>query len=47
MALLKMEEWYDLARETNWTPGYVSSEELYPKPMSNNFDIPLEKWEAF
>ena len=47
MALLQMDEWYDLARETNWTPSYVSEDELFPAPMSNNFDIPVETWETF
>ena len=47
MALLQMDEWYDLARETNWTPSYVSEDELFPTPMSNTFDIPVETWETF
>lgn len=47
MAKLKMEEWYDLARETNWTPGYVTEEELFPEIMAKSFDIPTEEWEAF
>ena len=47
MALLKMEEWYDLARETNWTPSYVSKEELYPETMADDFGIPEDVWESF
>ena len=47
MALLQMDEWYDLARETNWTPSYVSEDELFPTPMSNSFDISVETWETF
>ena len=47
MALLQMSDWYDLARETNWTPKYVSEDELFPEPMANSFDIPLEQWETF
>ncbi len=47
MALLKMEDWYDLARETNSTADYVSADELFPKPMSDSFDIPVEEWETF
>ena len=44
MALLEMEEWYDLARETNWTPGYVTEDELYPAPMADDHDISIEAW---
>ena len=47
MALLKMEDWYDLARDTNWTPGYVSEDDLFPEPMSKDFGIPVEAWETF
>ena len=47
MALLIMEEWYDLARETNWTPSYASEEELYPETMSEDFGIPLNVREPF
>jgi toluene monooxygenase system protein A len=47
MALLKMEDWYDLARETNWTPGYVTEEELYPEPMAKDHGITVEQWESF
>jgi hypothetical protein len=47
MAFLEMSEWYDLARETNWTPKYVSEDELFPAPMSNSFGIPVEEWETF
>ncbi|MZR29635.1 YHS domain-containing protein [Sneathiella litorea] len=47
MAMLKMEDWYDLARETSWTPSYVRVDEMFPKPMSNDFDIPISEWEKF
>ena len=26
MALLDMHEWYDFARDTNWTPTYVAED---------------------
>ena len=26
MELLKSTEWYDVARDTNWTPRYVSEQ---------------------
>ena len=47
MAMLKMEDWYDLGRQTNWTPKYVELDELYPKPMADDFGIPLSVWESF
>jgi toluene monooxygenase system protein A len=40
-------DWYDLARTTNWTPGYVSTEELFPPELSGDMDIPKESWEAY
>lgn len=47
MALLEMEEWYDIARETNWTPSYVSEDELFPPMFSDMHGIDLEVWETF
>ena len=47
MALLEMHDWYDLTRDTNWTPGYVAEEELFPPELSDPFGIPVEQWETF
>ena len=47
MALLDRSEWYDIARDTNWTPTFVSREELFPKNMSDPYGIPVEEWETF
>ena len=30
MAVLNRMDWYDLARTTTWTPGYVTEDELFP-----------------
>ena len=30
MAVLNRMDWYDLARSTNWTPKYVTEDELFP-----------------
>jgi toluene monooxygenase system protein A len=30
MPLLDRDQWYDLARTTNWTPRYVPETELFP-----------------
>jgi toluene monooxygenase system protein A len=47
MALLNRNEWYDLARTTNWTPGYVSEAELFPEVQAGALGIEREKWEAY
>ena len=47
MALLEMHEWYDLTRDTNWTPGYVAEEEIFPPELSDPFGISVEQWETF
>ena len=47
MALLDRSEWYNLARATNWTPRYVTEEDLFPTEMSDRFGLSLEQWEAY
>ena len=47
MPLLKRSEWYDTARDVNWTPKYVEFDELFPKQLSDKFEIPLAEWEKF
>ena len=34
-------------RDTNWTPSYVSREELFPPEMGDPYGIPIEEWETF
>jgi len=47
MALLPREEWYDLTRATNWTPKYVTREELFPEQMSGGRGLSPEIWETY
>ncbi len=47
MALLKREDWYDLARETNWTPSAVTEDELFPEQMSGALGLSLEDWSSW
>lgn len=47
MALLDRSEWYDLARETNWTPSFVAESELFPDEVSDPYGVPVEAWETF
>ncbi|RYF38088.1 MAG: toluene monooxygenase, partial [Comamonadaceae bacterium] len=44
MALLERSAWYDLARTTEWTPTYISADELFPPEMSGGEGIPDEAW---
>ena len=45
--MLERSEWYDIARDTNWTPSYVSEEALFPPEMGDPYGIPTEEWETF
>lgn len=47
MAKLNQNEYYDLLRTTNWTPRYVTEEDLFPEQMSGSRGIPMAAWEAF
>ena len=47
MERLSTTEWYDIARDTNWTPRYVSEDDLFPDEMADTFQVPREKWERF
>lgn len=47
MATLDRHDWYDIARTTNWTPKYVSEDELFPAEMSDSFGLPVSAWEAY
>ena len=47
MALLERSEWYDIARRTEWTPTYVTEDELYPEGHSGDYGIPDEVWSTY
>jgi toluene monooxygenase system protein A len=47
MALLERNAWYDIARDTNWTPSYVTEDELFPPEMADPFGIPMKEWETY
>lgn len=44
---IKTSDWYDIARDTNWTPKYVHEDELFPPQFSDPFGIPVSEWERF
>ena len=47
MALLERSAWYDIARNTNWTPKYVTEEDLFPGGHSGLSDVPMEVFDAY
>lgn len=44
---IKNADWYDLLQDTNWTPRYVTEEELFPPQFSDPYGIPVSEWETF
>lgn len=47
MTLLQRSEWYDIARDTNWTPTYVPESELFPSEISDPFNMPAKAWAEY
>lgn len=47
MALLERADWYDIARDTNWTPKYVSQEALFPDVMTGAQGVAMAKWQSY
>ncbi len=47
MSLLERSEWYDIARTTNWTPKYVSEDQLFPAELSGMPDVPMSAYEEY
>jgi toluene monooxygenase system protein A len=47
MTMLATKDWYDLTRQTNWTPKYVPEEEIFPPMWSDAYGIPVSEWETF
>lgn len=47
MALLERAQWYDIARDTEWTPKYVSMEELFPPELSGGEGLPDQIWSTY
>lgn len=45
--MLERSDWYDIARNTNWTPGYVSEAELFPEGCSGARGIPESVWNTY
>lgn len=47
MTMLRNEDWYSIARDTNWTPTYVAESDLFPPEFSDPYGIALSEWEKF
>lgn len=45
--MLERSEWYDLARDTNWTPRYVKEEVLFPEEYTGARGIPEHIWATY
>ncbi|MDA3624666.1 YHS domain-containing protein [Saccharopolyspora oryzae] len=47
MALLERAQWYDIARSTEWTPKYVTADELFPPELSGGEGLPDHIWATY
>jgi len=44
MPRLERSQWYDLARDMNWTFRYVDHDQVFPRELSDDRGIPAEAW---
>lgn len=47
MALLERSEWYDVARDIEWTPRFVTWDELFPAELSGGEGLPDDVWRTY
>lgn len=47
MALLERSQWYDIARDTNWTPNFVTEQELFPDEMTGSMAVGRDRWKKY
>jgi hypothetical protein len=47
MALLNRDDWYDVARDVDWTLSYVDREEAFPEEWVGAKGIPLQAWDEW
>lgn len=47
MANLGRLEWYEIARNTNWTPKYVPESEMFPEELTCALGLPVEAFEEY
>ena len=47
MTRMRREEWYDIARDVDWTLSYADEEAVFPEWMSGAGKIPREAWKSW
>ena len=47
MPKLSRSDWYDLARDTNWTFSYVKEGDVFPEELSGTGRVFSEAWLAW
>jgi hypothetical protein len=47
MARMKREEWYNIARDVDWTRSYVDEEAVFPEWLSGSGKVPREAWRSW
>src|SRR5437868_12407 len=47
MARMKREEWYNIARDVDWTRSYVDEEAVFPEWLSGSGKVPREAWKSW
>lgn len=44
MPQLNRSDWYDLARDMNWVFKYVTYEQVFPKEVAGEYEVPQADW---
>ncbi len=47
MARMKREEWYNIARDVDWTRSYVDEEAVFPEWLSGSGKVPRDAWKSW
>ena len=47
MPRMKREEWYNIARDVDWTRSYVDEEAVFPEWLSGSGKVPREAWQSW
>lgn len=47
MTVLNREDWYDIARDVEWTLSYVKEEDAFPAELQGAAGIPRDAWAAW
>ena len=47
MPRMKREEWYNIARDVDWTRSYVDEEAVFPEWLSGSGKVPREAWKSW